>query len=325
MTKWPKKSRGFVVTNWNCCRQILQSLVQSKQFRYIAWGEEVCPTTGRKHWQTFCYTTNSRSTSTKALGGMGAQFGEKPCHVEPMMGSFLENEAYCAKDTAGVLAEIGKRPEPGARGDITEIKDLVLDGKLTADDVCVTDPIMFHQYGRTIDRLETIALRKQWRTWMTKGIWYTGPSGSGKSHAVFTDYDPDTHYIKDLSTDWWDGYKGQPIVIFNEFRGNMMSLSKLFDLVDKWPTVVKWRNKESVPFLAKELRITCIHAPRCAYSGVADDEPWAQFDRRFEIRKLEQRCPEGNNETSGPKWKVVDSGDSDLGETPSPPMGINII
>jgi hypothetical protein len=239
-----------------------------------------------------------------------------------MLGSLLENEAYCSKDTAGVLAEVGERPAPGSRGDLTELKDMVLAGKLTADEICADDPMMFHQYGRTLDRLETIALRKQWRTWMTKGIWYTGPSGSGKSHAVFSDYDPETHYIKDLSTDWWDGYKGQPIVIFNEFRGHMMSLSKLFDLVDKWPTVVKWRCKESVPFLAKELRITCIHPPRRAYSGVSDDEPWAQFDRRFEIRKLEQRCPEGNNDTSGPVFQIVTA--EDLGETPSPQMGIDI-
>ena len=117
--------------------------------------------------------------------------------------------------------------------------------------------MLVHQYGRTLDRLEAIALRKKVRKWQTQGVWYTGPTSSGKSHAVFTNthgeygsYDPETHYLKNLCEEWWDGYKGQSIVIFNEFRGQV-PFSELLDLCDKWPKTVKQRNKEPVPFLAR--------------------------------------------------------------------------
>ena len=98
----------------------------------------------------------------------------------------------------------------------------------------------FHQYGRTLDRIEAIALRKRFRTEMTKRTWYTGAACVGKSHKIFEDFDPDTYFVKDLTVDWWDGYRGQPIVLLNEFRGEI-KFSTLCALIDKWPMTVPWR------------------------------------------------------------------------------------
>ena len=67
---------------------------------------------------------------------------------------------------------------------------------------------------------------------MTQGTYIHGPSGVGKSHMAFQGFTPETHYVKCLEDEWWDGYTGQPIVIINEFRGQI-KLSELFDLVDK--------------------------------------------------------------------------------------------
>jgi hypothetical protein len=75
-----------------------------------------------------------------------------------MRGSFLENEAYCSKE--GELQESRERPEPGSRGDSKEIKELILSGEKTADDIAVDAPAFCHMYGRILDRLEAIALRK---------------------------------------------------------------------------------------------------------------------------------------------------------------------
>ena len=134
---------------------------------------------------------------------------------------------------------------------------------------------------------------------MTKGIWICGASGSGKSHEAFSDYNPDTHYIKNLQEDWWDGYKGQETVIINEFRGEIR-FSELLDLVDKWPKTVKWRCRESVPFLAKRVIITSIKRPEDVYVNQVN-EPWKQFERRFVVKEMEQKCSEGNIRTSEPE------------------------
>ena len=62
---------------------------------------------------------------------------------------------------------------------------MIVNNTLTADEVALQNPAFFHQYGRTLREVETVALRQRWRTEMTEGVWYTGPAASGKSHIAF--------------------------------------------------------------------------------------------------------------------------------------------
>ena len=286
------KSRCFVVTQWNLDCDY-EALVSKGQIRFIAYGEETCPKTGKEHHQAFIYFHNPRGTSARVLNQIGKLFGETHCNVAPMYGSFKENAAYCSKE--GTLQKVGEEPQQGFRGDLEETRDMIMRGDMTVERVACEDPHMYHMYGRTLSKIEEIALRHRYRDWMTEGVWYVGPSGAGKSHHAFEGYDPATHYVKCIEDEWWDGYTGQPVVILNEFRGQIR-LSELFELVDKWPKTVKQRCKAPVPFLARKLIITSIKEPRECYSdGLYDDEPWGQFERRFRVIKLEQRCSEGNN------------------------------
>lgn len=280
-----QKTRAFVVTNWNIDCDYA-ALVQAGQIRYVAYGHETCPSTGRAHHQAFCYFHNPRSSAGRALATIGKMFGPIACNVLPMRGSLLENEAYCSKE--GTLTEFGDKPAPGARGDIDAVVKQIQAGETTADAVCMENPEFFHKYGRTLDRVEAVSLRARWRTEMTEGIWITGPPGSGKTHMAFEGYTPDTHYVKNVNEDWWDGYKGHPIVVINEFRGQI-PFSELLDLVDKWPKTVKWRCRESVPFLATKLIVTSVKTPKEVYRRQVDDEPWGQFDRRFKVITLGPR------------------------------------
>lgn len=298
-TKKITKTRAFVVTQWNLDCDY-QKLVDTKKLRFVAYGPEMCPETGRLHHQAYIYFWNPRTTGGRALKKIGDMFGEIHCSVQPMRGSFDQNEAYCSKE--GELIKIGEEPEPGKRGDLDETKDMILKGKLTTEEVMVDNPHMYHMYGRTLDKLQEIAFRKKHRTWMTRGLWIFGPSGAGKSHMAFDGFSPDTHYVKCLSDQWWDGYTGQQTVIFNEFRGQI-SAAELFDLVDKWPKTVKIRGQAPVPFLARKVIITSILNPKEFMGG----EPWEQFQRRFEIIELEQRCPEGNIKPLGQKRKRDDN------------------
>lgn len=265
--------------------------------RFLAYGAETCPNTGKKHHQAYAYFYNRRSASKKVLCQIGAMFGDIHCNVLPMYGSILQNETYCSKDTKGLLTKFGDEPAQGMRGDLKETTALILKGELDCDTIAEESPVFFHQYGRTMERCQTIAMRRVWRTEMTKGIWFTGPSGSGKSHHAFEGFDPSTHYVKNLNDEWWDGYRGQPIVILNELKFQI-PMKELLDLVDKYPKTVKQRNREPVPFLAKEVRVASIHHPEDLYGG--NGEPMAQFHRRFKIVILDERCPVGNNETTGP-------------------------
>jgi len=288
------QTKSFVFTNWNVVDFDYEALLNNRQVRYIAFELETCPGTGKLHHQGFMFTHNKHSTGGKSLGKIGNWFKQKEghvhAHIEPMRGSLLENEAYCSKVTGGVLTEFGDKPSPGARHDLEAVVRQIRDEEVTVDELALTTPSMVHQYGRTLDRVQTIVLRNKWRTWMTEGVWIVGPSGSGKSHSAFTDFHPSTHYVKNLNEEWWDGYVGQPIVLLNEFRGQI-PFSELLDLVDKWPKTVKQRNREPVPFLAHKVIITSIFHPSNVYRRQDRDEPWEQFSRRFTIEELEPRAP----------------------------------
>lgn len=279
----PSKIRWFVVTQWNVNCDYKKLINESDHIRYLAYGEETCPSTGQPHHQMFMYLRGNRTWGAGSLGKMGRWFGERHCHVEPMFGSLDENEYYCSKE--GRLKEFGLKPKQGARGDLDETKEAIMKGDLTVDELAVENPSMFHQYGRTLDRLEDIALRQRFRTQMTAGVWYMGPSGAGKSHACFQGFDPATHYVKalgDADLKWWDGYTGQETVILNEFRGQIQ-FAELLDLMDKWPKTVSRRGREPVPFLARRILISSIKHPRDVYVNQVG-EPWEQFDRRCEVR-----------------------------------------
>jgi hypothetical protein len=287
-----KKSRWFTVTNWNLNCDY-KKLVDNGQIRYIGFGLETCPTTKKMHHQAFVYFHNPKAVGKKSLNKIGSLFGDKHSHVEVLRGAISENEAYCSKE--GTLSEFGDKPSQGKRGDLEETKTEILEKGLTVDEIAVADPHMFHMYGRTLERIETIALRKKFRNWMTEGIWYWGPTGVGKSHRAFADFNPATHYVKNLNEDFWNGYKGQPIVIMNEFRGQV-SFSELLDLVDKYPKNVKWKCTEGVPFLARKLIITSSKEPYdIYYNALSEDESIEQLKRRFTIIKCEQKYSEGNN------------------------------
>ena len=204
-------------------------------------------------------------------------FGPTHCFVQEMYGNITQNEAYCSKD--GIYTKVGDEPKQGLRAQLHETVGLIFKGELTVDEVVEEDPMTYHQYGRTLEKAETIALRRKWRTEMTMGIWYYGDSGGGKSHFTFEGYDPKHSYVKNLNEKYWNGYKGQNTCIFNEFRGSHMPFNELLNIVDKWPLGVMIKNGEQVPFLSKKVIVTCEKHPSETYYGV--DENWWQFKRRF--------------------------------------------
>ena len=68
------KVRSFVVTNWNMnTREWFEK--NKSQVRFVAFGSDVCPSSGRQHEQAFVHFHNPRSTSNKNLGVIGAEFG----------------------------------------------------------------------------------------------------------------------------------------------------------------------------------------------------------------------------------------------------------
>ena len=285
-----RQSRWFVITNWNLNTiSEYEAIMKKNQIRYIAYGKEVCPETGREHHQAFIYFHKTKGTGKTNLNKIGNMFGPIHCYVAPMLGRVIDNEEYCSKE--GRYTKLGSEPLQGCREDIMETKEAIINGHITPDEIFLQNPAYGHQYGRTFDRIYSIYLQKQYRTHQTKGVWIVGPSGSGKSRLAFKDFSPEHTFVKDLTVEWFDGYN--PLkhkkVILNDFRGSDMKLNDLLTLCDGCPRYVKIRGKASVPFLAETLVVTSIFTPLECYAEAIErqGEAGEQLTRRFQIINIE--------------------------------------
>jgi hypothetical protein len=242
--------------------------------------------------------------------------GGRWIHCEARKGGAEEAAGYCMKGECSVRPTPswavfyynphkswqgvieGNITQQGTRHDLEEKKDQILRGEVTVDELTVESPMLVHMYGRTLDRIEAIALRQKFRTTMTRGTWIHGPTGVGKSHTAFQDYSPDTHYLWKTQTKWQDGYKGQGIVIINDFRGEI-PYNQLLQLLDKWPFDVERRGKEVVPFLAQEIIITSSLTPQQVYRNREVEDSLEQLLRRLEVKHLTNcahKYSEGSNQ-----------------------------
>lgn len=274
--------RGFCFTSFEATEPDFRDCM-----KYLCYSPETCPTTGRHHWQGYFYLFDQKTISAAAK--------IYKCTVKNALGTADENRTYCgAKDyekegkfkaANPLFKEFGCLPCQGKRGDLDAIKDEIIAGK-SVDDICMERPMMFHQYGRTLERIETIVARKKYRKWMTTCDWLYGKTGTGKSHRAFKDYSPDTHYILNLNDGgFWNGYTGQEIVVINEFRGQI-TFSELLDLIDTHPKNVKIKGKEQVPFLAKHIFITSALPPNEIFYNLCENDRMDQLMRRINLIEL---------------------------------------
>lgn len=249
---------------------------------YCTGQLEACPKTDEKHWQ-FYIEFNKRV----GLKRVKEVVGSNKVHVEIAKGSGEDNDKYCSKVETRYLFEgwkYGEHIVQGKRTDLIEIKKKIEAGT-KVETLTMENPQLYHQYGRTLSKLEDIIMRKKFRTEMTKCIWYHGKTGVGKSHKAYENFSIDTHYVLPNDKGWWDAYQQQETVIINDFRGEI-TYNEILQLIDKWPYSVKRRGREPIPFISKKVIITSSLPPHKIYKNRADEDDIQQLLRRIEVIKM---------------------------------------
>lgn len=260
-------------------------------WRYIIIGDEICPTTGRQHWQGFIYFKNQRHWNAvrKLLS---------PRHVNICKGSAQENITYCSKD-GNIILEDGDRPSQGQRTDLNEVKNEILDGR-SVDDICVENPMVFHQYGRTLERLETIALRKKFRTRAPTVTWYIRGTFNHRSQCAFGRYNPENVYIWQKESQWQDGYTGQKKVVISEFNGEISGRT-LLEMFSSNPFHIQRRGREPIPFTSSVIILTSQEYPDIILGDKCSTETVMEIiSGKCHIIDLAEKCSEGNTRSSEP-------------------------
>lgn len=252
-------------------------------FKYICVGWEKCPKTDRLHLQGYvefrsqCFFNTLRKIS--------------PCiHWEiRAKGSTARQAAdYCKED--GEYAEYGTISQQGKRTDLIKIKDEIISGKTNVDKIVLTEPETYHQYGRTLSKIQSLYQRDIYRSTMTKGLWFWGPTGVGKTHAVYDlcKLTPKEVYLyPNEVSGWCDAYKQQPITLFNDFRGEV-SYQVMLNIVDKSPFTLRVRGTEPTPFMSKLVIVTSSLPPHKVFKNRHKEDSLDQLLRRFEVYNFQK-------------------------------------
>jgi len=257
------------------------------EWTYYHAGLELCPSTGKQHVDGYYEYATQRKWFTehkKFVKKFSKGYGD----LQVASGTAGENLDYSEKD-GGHFETAGEASKgQGSRTDLATYKSDILEGTMTVDEITCMDPQVFHQYGRTLQKLEDIALRRKFRSWMTTCEWIYGPTATGKSERAFDLYHPDTHYVWKTNDKWQDGYTGQDTVIINDFRAEI-KYNELLQMIDKYPHFVPRRGREPAPFLAKHIIITSSLPPQTLYHNRCDEDSIEQLLRRCTVTFTQRR------------------------------------
>lgn len=203
--------------------------------QYLAYAQETCPTTDRKHWQGWCYGDKMTFTKWKDILPEG-------CHFEMIRGSFADNEAYCSKE--GQLIEHGVKPmENGKKRTFKEFKE-ELDAGERPEKVARKDEKMFQvyvQYTKGLEKYAEYIRREKVQEDREKPDVYVriGPAGTGKTRWLDDTFGLDGWvFAPDNTGRWFDGCDRDVICFDDVEAGQIPPLSLWKRLCDRYPMQV---------------------------------------------------------------------------------------
>lgn len=223
-----------------------QPNINTDGVRFYIMQKERCPTSGRIHWQGYIeFIQQVRLASVKAA------LGNQTAHVENARGDAQQNITYCSKiesraDPNAEPVRFGE-PSPLGRqgrdeaGERSNGSDNLTNALASLDSGSqLTDLIDTHPKTMTLHgpKLEVYLTKKRERELGNKRPVYAevrwGDCGTGKTESIDSSsqygrvacgsfvpplecWDPKNVFLKCGMGNWFDGYDGQPVIVFDDF------------------------------------------------------------------------------------------------------------
>lgn len=265
------KNWCFTLNNWT--QTEYESIHAANEiYEYLIIGKEIGEN-GTPHLQG--HVVYKRKLSLRAVK---AHLGNR-VHAE-VSRSPSDSIEYCRKE--GNYIEYGTQPiGRGRRNDLQSVYNDIKNGVSMA----IIQERYFGTWCRYYRAIEKYYLENQpKRNWKTQVIVYWGETGTGKSRAV---HDFANEQRIDLyshtGTDWFDGYRGQELVLFDDFGGHEFKLTYLLKLLDRYPMLVPIKGG-FVNWVPKKIFITSNKPVQEWYTG-ATSEHRAALKRRISEEK----------------------------------------
>lgn len=268
--KGTKRCTSFEV---HCKHTVFMDVYEShmERLRYMCFGRKKTVHGFQDHG--FFVLTKATTDSQKCLDKLATWFAEDAV-VTPIFGSLRNDVGY--NQCEEVYTKLGTEPAPGKRTDLQELTTALCKRQTTLKEILECYPYMYHLYGRTLKATEHQLCLAKVRTEPTVGIWYYGPTKTGKSSRCFEGYSSETHYQKNWDQPYWQNYKGQSITILDDYN-HQISYQQLNHLCDKWPYHVPIDEERTVPFVSKKIIVTSVLHPSQLF------EDCTQLLRRFQV------------------------------------------
>lgn len=238
----------------------------SSDIKYVVYGREVGES-GTPHLQGYVhFGSRHRLTHVKRV------FGSR-VHAEITRGKPKQASDYCKKD--GKYMEFGELPTgQGKRSDLASALLAIKSGS-TRRDLIENHAVAYSRAYRVLNDAQTIFAPQ--RDWRPSVFVLYGETGTGKTKYAFNEAPASYFHPGGL---WFDGYDGQPDVIFDDFGGSEFKLTYLLKLLDRYPMRVPVKGS-FVSWVPKRIFITSNYSPKEWYPNAKDEHVKALF-RRFE-------------------------------------------
>lgn len=216
-------------------------------------------------------------------------------HFEPTKGNKDQAEDYIYK--RGKFEEKGEeiiafiqhgeiKGCQGQRRDLTGLYDMVSSGMSTFDIIQENPAYMF-----SVDKIERVRqiildekFKDVWRTMDVTYIW--GVTRSGKTRSVMEQYGYSNVYRVTDYLHPFDSYKGQDVVLFEEFRSSLY-IDDMLKYLDGYPVEFPARYMNRQACFTKIYFATNIDL-RCQYPNIQREQPltWQAFLKRIHRVKV---------------------------------------
>lgn len=223
-------------------------------------GQQEIGEGGFKHWQFVCHITKkSRCSALQKLW--------PSCHAEPTRSDAALT--YCQKEETrvpGTQFTLGVQPiNRCSKTDWDRVRKLAE----TGDVASIPSDIALRYYAN-IKSIGKDHATPQRRPDM-EALCFWGVSNSGKSFdAMELAEAGSSYYMKDPRTKWWDGYRGQEVVVIDEFTGDI-AINHMLRWLDKLPCLVECKGG-AIPLSCKKIIITSNVDPRHWYADINEEQ-----------------------------------------------------
>lgn len=217
-------------------------------------------------------------------------------HLEAANGTHRENRDYIRKEgkwqddakhetnLPETFEEWGEMPPDKSKGETQaeRIMQMVRDGKTNAE-ILLELPTAYNRLNHIEQARQTLLEERnknEWRDLSVTYIW--GETGAGKTRSVMEQYGYSKVYRVTDYAHPFDSYKGQDVILFDEFRSSL-PFGEMLTYLDGYPVELPCRYANKVACFTKVFLVSNIPLSQ-QYPNVQQTEPesWNALRRRIQ-------------------------------------------